>query len=98
MVIATGRQERGIAAKALSHLESEHVMVEAERTFQVGDFEMHVTDVDLRANHFYSASNTASATSRVLLLPPRSAVRAFPAASTLATARSISWPASGSSR
>ena len=50
MMIAARRQERGIAPKPLGHLKSEHVAIEGEGAFQVGDLEVHVTDADLRVH------------------------------------------------
>ena len=47
MMITTGRQECRLRAEALSDFKAEHVTVEAQRAFQVGDFQMNVADSDV---------------------------------------------------
>ena len=46
VVVAAGGDERGFIAVALLQLEAEHADVEAERTVEVGDLQVHVPDVD----------------------------------------------------
>ncbi len=44
VVIAAGREERGLRAVALRQLEAEHAAVEAEGAIKVGDLEVDVAD------------------------------------------------------
>jgi hypothetical protein len=46
MVVAAGGDEGGGAADALLQLEAEHATVKLERAFEVGHFQMNVTDAD----------------------------------------------------
>jgi len=46
VMVAAGRDERGLGAEALHELEAEHAAVEVQRTRQVGDLQVDVTDAD----------------------------------------------------
>lgn len=48
MVIPARRQERRLPPHALHDLEAQHTVVERDRPFQVGDFEMDVADAGMR--------------------------------------------------
>jgi hypothetical protein len=45
-MVATCAQKRG-AGHALSDIEPEHAVVERDRSFEVGDFQVDVSDIDL---------------------------------------------------
>jgi hypothetical protein len=47
-MIAAGGKEDSLVAVSLPHLETEDIAVEAERAFEIGDFEMDVSDSGLR--------------------------------------------------
>ena len=46
VVVAAGRDERGLLAVALDQLEAEHAAVEGERAVEVGDLEVDVADAE----------------------------------------------------
>ena len=48
MVIPAGGDERRLRSHLLLNLEAEHTAVEGERSFEVGDFEVDVTDTGVR--------------------------------------------------
>jgi hypothetical protein len=45
VVIAAGRVKGGLVAKAAGELAADHAAVEGQSAVQVGDLEVHVTDV-----------------------------------------------------
>ena len=45
-MVAAGRDERGLVAVPLHHVEAEDVAVEGERAVDVGDLQVDVADVD----------------------------------------------------
>src|ERR1700730_13766839 len=45
MMISAGRNKRCLLAPALHQLEPEYAAVKFERPFQIGDLQVHVTDV-----------------------------------------------------
>src|SRR6476469_8670223 len=46
MVVAPGRDERGLVAQPLRHVEAQDVAVEGEGAVDVGDLQVNMTDVD----------------------------------------------------
>ncbi len=48
MMIAAGREESCLLPEALHQLEAEHADVKAERTVEIGDFEMDMADARAR--------------------------------------------------
>src|SRR5207302_10557891 len=48
MMITAGREERGLSSHPLRDLEAQDVAVECERSFEVGHFEVDVTNSDAR--------------------------------------------------
>ena len=52
MVVPARREEGGLVADPSCLLESEHVAVEAHRAVEVGDLQMHVTDIYAWINGF----------------------------------------------
>src|SRR5215218_9416050 len=52
MVIPARREERGLVAHPRHLLESEHVAVEIDRAVEVGDLQMHMTDIYAWINGF----------------------------------------------
>lgn len=50
VMIATRRKKRCLATVALGHIKSQHIAVEAERTFEVRNLEVNVPDSGLRRN------------------------------------------------
>ncbi len=51
MVITTRGDERSLRSEALHQLKAQHATIEAERSFQVRDFEVDMANPDLRINH-----------------------------------------------
>ena len=47
-MITAGRQERGVAAEALGHFETQHIAVEADGAFKIGHFQVNVANPDAR--------------------------------------------------
>src|ERR1700722_11488141 len=50
MMISPGRNKRRPFAPALHQLESENTAIEFERTFEIGNLQVHVTDPNSRIN------------------------------------------------
>src|SRR5688572_25297949 len=50
MVVATGGDKRGVGAVTLSQREAQDAAVETERTLEVRDLQMHMTDGDFRVD------------------------------------------------
>ena len=48
VVIASGGEEGGAVAQSLGHVQAQHARVKGQRAFQVGDFQVDVSDVDAR--------------------------------------------------
>ena len=46
MVVATGRNERGLGAVALDQLKAEHAAIEVKRAVEIGDLQMDMADPD----------------------------------------------------
>src|SRR5205085_8528607 len=67
VVVAARREERGLVAVALGHVEAEHVTVEGERAVDVRDLQVNVADVDARVHEQTLAlpARPAAATARV---------------------------------
>ena len=76
MVVSAGADEGGRVAVALHHLESEDVAVEGERTIEVRDLEVHVSDVDPRIDRFGHTPNASARALRAAVgVQPRSGVQ-----------------------
>ena len=60
VVVAAGRDERGLVAHALLQLEAEHAAVEAERALEVGDLQVDVADVDARIDRGHAPTIASS--------------------------------------
>jgi hypothetical protein len=50
MMVAAGGEKRGLVSKSLCHLEAEHVAIETERAFEIGDLQVNVPDPDARVD------------------------------------------------
>ncbi len=48
MMIAARRNERRLRTKPLLQFKAQHVAIKFQRAFEVGDFQMHMADADVR--------------------------------------------------
>jgi hypothetical protein len=60
VVVAAGGEERRLVAQLLLELEAEHVTVEGNRTVEIRDLQMDVTDVGAGVDRFTHVVENAS--------------------------------------
>ncbi len=63
VVVAAGGEERGLVAQLLLELEPEHVAVERDRTVEIGDLQVHVSDIRPRVDRLRHVVDNASRSS-----------------------------------
>lgn len=53
MMVAAGREKRGLRTKPLLKFKTQHVTVESKRTLQIGHLQVHMTNTDARIDGWW---------------------------------------------